>query len=61
MSRSLHLPVEILKVWVEALMGFSHLSHPRGLNNTLLTQGHVLEDSSHCGSGGQMFQGPASG
>ena len=41
-SRSLHLPTRILKVFIEALMGFSHVLHPDGLNNTLLFQGCVL-------------------
>ena len=45
-SRSLHLTVRMLKVYTEALHGFSHVYHPDGLNNTLLFQGSVLEAAS---------------
>lgn len=53
MSRSLPPPSIILKVYMEALTGLSHTSCPDGLNNTLLSQGQVLENGSHCGSGWQ--------
>jgi len=43
MSRSLHLPTRILRVYIEALMGFSHIQSPDGLNNTFLSQGYILE------------------
>lgn len=33
----------ILKVYTEALTGFSHVVTPDGLNSTLLSQGCVLE------------------
>lgn len=33
-SRSLHVPARILRVYIEALMGFSHVFGPDGLNNT---------------------------
>ena len=36
-------------------MGFSRINHPDGLNNTLLSQGRVLENGFHCGMGGQSF------
>ena len=34
-SRSLHLPTRILKVYVEAFTGFSHIFSQDGFNNTL--------------------------
>lgn len=41
--RSLHIPARILKVYKEALLtGFTHMYHPSGLNNTLLSQVYVL-------------------
>ena len=43
MSSSLHLPPRILKVYTEALTGFSHAYSPDGLNNTILSQSCVLE------------------
>ena len=43
-STSLHLLARILKVYIEALIGFSHIHNPHGLNNTLLSQGCVLEN-----------------
>lgn len=43
MSSSQHLPARILKVYREDLTGFSHMYHPSGLNNTLLSQGCVLQ------------------
>lgn len=42
-SGSLHLSARILKVYIETLMGFSHIFSPDGLNNTLLFQGCILE------------------
>ena len=42
MSSSQHLPARILKVYRENSPGFSHMYHPSGLNNTLLSQGRVL-------------------
>lgn len=53
MSRSLHLPSRILRGYVEAVNGFSHIFSPGGLNNTLLSQGYVLGNSSHCRNNGQ--------
>ena len=43
MSKSLHLPTRILKVYIEALTGFSHLFSPDGLINTSLSQGCITE------------------
>lgn len=43
MSRSLHLPTRVLRVYIEALMGFSHIQSPDGLNNILFSQGYILE------------------
>lgn len=44
-------PARILKVYVETLTGFSHIYHPDGLNNISLSQGFMLENDSHCGTG----------
>lgn len=52
MSTSLPPPARILKVYTETLMEFSHVYHLDGLN-TLVSQCHVLENTSHCGTGGQ--------
>lgn len=49
MSTSLHLPARILKVYIKALSGFSHFFRPYGLNNTLLSQGYVLETAPGAG------------
>ena len=49
MSRSLHPPTRILKVYIEALMGFSLICHPDYLKNTLLFQDCVLKNGSHGG------------
>ena len=46
-------PVQNLKIYVEAFLGFSHRFSPDGLNNNLLSQGHVLENGSYCGHSGQ--------
>lgn len=47
MSRSLHPSARIVKVYIEALTGCSCIHSPAGLNNTLLSQGCVLENGSH--------------
>lgn len=52
-KRSLYLPTKILKIYVEAFTGFSHVYHPDGLYNTLLSQGCVLQNGSHCVNDGQ--------
>ena len=52
-SRSLHPSARILNVYVEALTGFSHLYRPDDLNNTLVSQGCMLENGFHYGNGGQ--------
>ena len=48
-GRSLPLTSKILKVYI--LVGFSCIPTPDGLNNTLLSQVCVLENSSHSGNG----------
>lgn len=50
MSRSSHLPTRILKVYAEALTGFSRIFSPDGLNTTLFSQGGILENGSSCGN-----------
>ena len=55
MSRSLYPPTRILKVHTEASTGFSHVYCPDGLNNTLLSQGCVLETVSTMGRVGEMY------
>ena len=49
MSRILHQPAVILKVYTEVLMGLSHAFSPDGLNKTLFSQGCILENDSGCG------------
>lgn len=39
-----------LKVYVEALPGFSQIFSPDGLNSTSHSQGCILENGSHCGT-----------
>ena len=43
MNRPPHLPATILNFDIEALLGFSHVASPDGLNNTLLSQDRILE------------------
>lgn len=38
---------------VDTVTRFSHVYHPNGLSNTLLSQSCILDDDSHCGNGGQ--------
>ena len=47
--RSLHLPVRILKVYVETLTGSRHLHCPEVLNNTSLTLSCLLETAARMG------------
>ena len=49
MSRSPPLTTRILKVYIEALMGFSHMYYPDGCSNTLVSQGSVLGAASSAG------------
>ena len=44
----------ILKVYIEALTGFSHIFNPDSLNNTLLSQGCILGVSPTVGMVGGM-------
>ena len=39
MHRSLPPPTEILGIYIGALLGFSHIYYPDGLNTTSLSQG----------------------
>ena len=45
-TRSLHLTSRILKVYTEGLPGFIHIFSPDGLNNTFLSQVHILQRPS---------------
>ena len=54
-SRSLCPPVRILKVYIAPIMGFSHISSPYGLNNTLLSQGYILKTAASMGIVGKMY------
>lgn len=42
MNTSSHQPTRILKVYVEALSGLSHVYRPDGLENTLLSLSYAL-------------------
>lgn len=53
MSRSLYPPTRTLEVYIEALTGLSHVHHPDGLSNTLLSHARVLENGSYGGSSRQ--------
>ena len=64
-SKFVHLPARILKVSMEALTGLSHTYHPDGLNNTVLSQGCVLETAGRMciprtGEGVRSLQLPGS-
>ena len=50
MSKSLHLPSRILKVYIENLTGLSYVYPPDSLSNTFLSGGCVLEKGSNCGN-----------
>ena len=52
-SRYLQLPTRILKVYIEALTGFSRVCCPDGLSNILLSQGCVLEMTPSVGTVGR--------
>ena len=53
MSRSLHLPATILKIYMVTLIRFKHISHPDDINNKLLSQACILENSCCFGNSGQ--------
>lgn len=61
MSRSLYPPTRTLEVYIEALTGLSHVHHPDGLSNTLLSHARVLENGSYGGSSGQNTHSKDSG
>lgn len=48
-SRLLHLLTGILKVYIEALPGFSHVFSLEGLSKTLLSQGSILAMAARIG------------
>lgn len=52
-SSSVPLPARILKVYIRGLNGVRDVYHLHSLNNTLLFQGYVLENCSHCGNSGE--------
>ena len=54
MSRSLHLPTRILKVYIDVLIGFSDIFSPDHLN-TLLSQDCVLEEAPPVGTVGKLY------
>lgn len=54
MSRSLHLPTRILKVYIGTLTGFSHVYWPKYLNNTSLSPDCVLRGASSAGKSSRM-------
>ena len=55
LSKSLHPPTRILKVYIEALTGFSHIFSPGGLNNSaFLSQGYILEMAPSVGMVGRI-------
>lgn len=49
----LYLSTRILGVYIKSSTGFSHICQAGSLNNTLLSQGCILENGPHCGNGGQ--------
>ena len=52
MSRSLHPPTRILKVYID-LTGFSHMFSPDSLNHTLVSYGFSFGKGFHCGDRGE--------
>ena len=55
MSRSPNTSIRILKVYIDALMGFIIGYSPDGLNNTLFSLGCILEMALSLGTVGRMF------
>lgn len=53
----LHIHLPEPWVYIETLTGFSNVSSPDGLNNTLLSQGYVLEMASAMATVARTFQG----
>lgn len=54
-SRSLHLPTRILKIYREDLTWFSPLFNPDSLSNALLSQGCILEIAPCVGMMGKTY------
>ena len=53
-NRSPHLPTRILRVYIEALTGFSHIFSPDDLN-IFLSQGCILETAPNVEMVGEMY------
>ena len=51
MSRLMYPPTRILKIYIEASLDSVILYYPDGQNNTLLSEGFILENGSHYGNG----------
>ena len=56
MSRPPNRPARILKVYIEALTGFSHVFSSDGPDNTLLSQGCILETSPRMERVGRTYR-----
>lgn len=54
-SRSPHPPTRILKVYIVALTGFSHIISPDVLNTTLFFQGYILQMAASMRIVGNVF------
>ena len=54
MSQSPHLSTKILRVYIKSFTAFSHIYHPGGLNNTLLSRGCILKMAPTVGLVGRM-------
>ena len=54
-SRSLHLPTSMLKVYIEALAGFSHVLSPDSPIITLVSHGWILGAVSGKGKARRMY------
>lgn len=50
--RSLYLPARIFQIYIDTLTVFIHVYCLDGLNNTVLSQGCNLNNSSHCKNNG---------
>lgn len=51
-------PPAIILNLMQALPGLSHVYSPKGLDDTLMLQGFVLENGSACGKGGPAYNPP---
>lgn len=55
MNKSLHLPLRILKDYRGALTAFGYIFRADGLNNTSLSEGHVLGTAPTVGMVGRVY------